>query len=436
MLTLAKSHSLFESAAKVLPHGVTSNFRYWGPQHTRYIERGKGAHLWDVDGNRYIDYRLGFGPAILGHADDRVDEAVRATLGLGNIFAMSLPLEQQVAAKIKTMCPSIEMVRFCNSGTEATMHALRLARAYTGREKFIMFEGQYHGLHDSVMFTSMVRNDWMTTSRRSPVAVPISSGVPRALNDLVILLPFNDVEALERVLKQRWPDVAAIMVEPILGNCGGIMPTPEWLPALRRLCDDYGIVLIMDEVKTGFRLAKGGAQEYFGVAADLATYAKALGNGYPVAAFGGRREIMQHIGQGVAHAGTYAGNRLSLAAANATLDILMNTDVLDAIAERGRELQSAITEILERTGLPFIFTGHPSLFGFWFTDAPPREWRDWLTTDHKLYDTIATGLVERGVLPEPDSREPWFMCAAHSHQDIADTATALEDSVRAALKKN
>lgn len=436
MLTLAKSHSLFESAAKVLPHGVTSNFRYWGPKQTRYIERGKGAHLWDVDGNRYIDYRLGFGPAILGHSDDRVDEAVRAALGLGNIFAMSLPLEQQVAAKIRAMCPSIEMVRFCNSGTEATMHALRLARAYTGREKFIMFEGQYHGLHDSVMFTSMVRNDWMTTSRRSPVAVPISSGIPRALNDLVILLPFNDPEVLERTLKQRWQDVAAIMVEPILGNCGGILPTPEWLPALRRMCDEYGIVLIMDEVKTGFRLAKGGAQEWFGVQADLATYAKALGNGYPIAAFGGRREIMQHIGQGVAHAGTYSGNRLSLAAANATLDILMNTDTLDSIAERGRELQSAITEILERTGLPFVFSGHPSLFSFWFTDTPPREWRDWLTTDHKLYDRIAHELVERGILPEPDSREPWFMCAAHSQQDIADTATALEDSVRVALKKN
>jgi len=435
MLTLTKSHALFESAAKVLPHGVTSNFRYWGPESTRYIDRGKGAHLWDVDGNRYIDYRLGYGPAILGHADDRVDNAVKAAIGYGNSFAMSLPLEQEVAQKMVAMCPGVDMVRFCNSGTEATMHALRLARAYTAREKFIMFEGQYHGLHDSVMFAAMVRNDWMTTSRRSPVASPFSSGIPRALNELVLLLPFNDPETLERILRQTWQDVAAILVEPVLGNCGGIMPDPDWLPCLRRLCDEYGIVLIMDEVKTGFRLGKGGAQEFFGVQADLATYAKAMGNGYPVAAFGGKREIMQHLGQGVAHAGTYSGNRLSLAAANATLDILMNTDALDIVAERGRELQSAISEILERAGMPFVISGHPALFNFWFAEKPPREWRDWISSDHAFYLRVAQGLIERGVLPEPDSREPWFMCAAHSHQDIAETATALEDSVRAALGK-
>ena len=435
MVTLTRSNAMFESAAQVMPLGVTSNFRYWGPKMTRYLQRGKGAHIWDVDGNRYIDYRLGFGPAILGHGDDRVDDAViNAIHDGGQSFAMSLPLEQQVAQKIVAMSPSVEMIRFANSGTEATMHALRLARAYTRREKFIMFEGQYHGTHDQVMFTPMVRNDWMTTNRRSPVAVPVSSGIPEALHHLIIMLPFNDPETLVRVVRQSWHELAAIIVEPVLGNCGGIMPEPGWLETIRQVCDDYGIVLLMDEVKTGFRLARGGAQEVFGVKADLTTYAKAMGNGYPVAVFGGKREIMQQIGQGVVHGGTYCGNRVGLAAANATLDILMNTNALEAIAERGLELQSAITEILERTGLPFAIVGHPSLFTFWFTETPPKEFRDWLKADRALYETVIEGMIQRGVLPEPDLREPWFMSAAHTADDIAETANVLEDTLRDALR--
>jgi glutamate-1-semialdehyde 2,1-aminomutase len=192
--------------------------------------------------------------------------------------------------------------------------------------------------------------------------------------------------------------------------------------------------MIMDEVKTGFRLARGGAQEYFGVKADLVTYAKAMGNGYPVAAFGGSRDIMEQIGQGIAHGGTFTGNRVSLTAANATLDILQNTNALETVTQRGIQLQEAITEVLERFGRPFAISGHPSMFGFWFSEQPPREHRDWIATDHVLYNKVATGLIRRGVMPEPDSREPWFMCAALSTQDIAETATALEDSLREALK--
>lgn len=435
MLTLTKSHALFESAATVLPQGVTSNFRYWGPKTTRYLHRGKGAHIWDVDGNEYIDYRLGFGPAILGHSDDRVDNAVIEAIRDGQVFAMSLPLEQQVAARLSTMCPSVEMVRFANSGTEATMHALRLARAYTRREKFIMFEGQYHGMHDNVLYTPMVRNDWMTSNRRSPVAVPVSSGIPEALNHLVIMLPYNDPETLIRIAKQSGHEIAAIMVEPVMGNCGAIMPQPGWLETIRAVCDEHGIVMLMDEVKTGFRVARGGAQELFGVQADLVTYAKAMGNGYPVAAFGGKRELMEQIGQGVIHGGTYCGNRLSMAAANATLNILQNTDALDILHERGLELQAMITEILERTGLPFTIVGHPSLFTFWFTEHQPTEFRDWLRADHALYESVTEGMIQRGVLPEPDMREPWFISAALTQADIAQTAQALEDSLREVLVK-
>ena len=429
MLSLTKSNTIFTSASKVLPLGVTSNFRFWGDKETRYIERGKGAHIWDVDDNRYIDYRLGYGPAVLGHSDDRVDNAVSEALRLGQTFAMSIPLEQQVAEKIAAICPGVEMVRFTNSGTEAIMHVLRLARAYTRRQKFIMFEGQYHGLYDQVMFASIIGGDW-ESNRYSPVITPFSSGVPDVLRDLVIMLPFNDLEILADVVEQSWHDVAAILVEPILGNCGGIMPEPGWLELIRRLCDEYGIVMIMDEVKTGFRLAKGGAQEYFGVKADLVTYAKAIGNGYPAAAFGGQRDIMEQIGQGVSHGGTFVGNRVSMAAANATLDIIMNTNALDIIAQRGRELQAAISEVLERTSLPFVITGHPSMTIFWFAEEAPKEYRDWLASDRALYKRVAAGLIKRGVMPEPDSREPWFICAALSPQDIAETANALEDTMR------
>jgi glutamate-1-semialdehyde 2,1-aminomutase len=435
MLTLTKSHDLFDSASKVLPQGVTSNFRYWGPKATRYLQGGKGAHVWDVDGNDYIDYRLGYGPALLGHSDDRVDNAVIEAIRSGQTFSMSLPIEQQVATKITQMMPSIEMVRFANSGTEATMHALRLARAYTRRQKFIMFEGQYHGAHDSVMFTPMVRNDWITTHRRSPVAVPVSSGVPDVLSQLVIMLPYNDPETLTRILKQTWQDVAAILIEPILGNCSGITPEPGWLETVRALCDEYGIVLIMDEVKTGFRLGRGGGQEVFGVKADLTTLAKALGNGYPVAAFGGKREIMSMLGEGVVHGGTYCGNRVAMAAANATLDIYMNTDALDTVIANGRELQSAFVEILDRSGMPYVILGHPSLFTFAPTDKKPKDFRDWLMIDRKLYERITEAMIERNVLPEPDIREPFFISAALTTQDIAKTAEVLEDSLREVLGK-
>lgn len=435
MLTLTQSQQYFQKASTYLPLGVTSNYRYWGEHDTRYIARAKGAHVWDLDDNRYIDLRLGYGPAILGHADERVDAAAIEAIHKGITFAMSVPEEVEVARQMAEMCPGVEMVRFANSGTEATMHALRLARAYTGREKFIMFEGQYHGLHDSVMFASNIGGDgYWSSNRRSPVAYPMSSGVPKFHHQLVIMLPFNDCELLERTVEQSWGQIAAILVEPVLGNCGGILPDPEFLPTIRRLCDEYNIIMIMDEVKTGFRLARGGAQEFFGVTSDLATYAKAMGNGYPVAAFGGKREIMEHVGHGITHGGTFSGNRLSMAAANAALHIYQTTDALDRVRQNGEKLQTAIGEVLSHYDLEFVFSGHPSMFSLMFTDRPPREYREWKTTDTWLYEEVAAGLARRGVLTDPDSREPWFMCAVLSDQDIAEIANALEDSVKEALE--
>ncbi len=428
------SEQYYQIASQFLPLGVSSNYRYWGEKDTVYIARGAGAHIWDVDGNRYIDYRLGYGPVILGHADERVNAAVAAALQQGVTFALSIPEEGQVAEKMVGLCPGVEMVRFANSGTEATMHALRLARAYTGREKFIMFEGQYHGLHDSVMFDSNigVEGHW-SGNRRSPVAYAVSSGVPKFHHQLVIMLPFNDGEILERAVEQSWGEVAAVLVEPVLGNCGGILPDPDWLPRIRSLCDEYGIVMIMDEVKTGFRLARGGAQEVFGTVPDLATYAKAMGNGYPVAAFGGKRKIMSLLGKGVTHGGTFCGNRLSMAAAKATLDIIDKTDALATVRRNGEKLQRALGEVLSHYDLAFSFSGHPSMFSIVFSSEPPREYRQWKHSDNRMYQSVAAGLQSRGIMVESDSREPWFLCAALSDADIAETASALDGAVQEAL---
>jgi glutamate-1-semialdehyde 2,1-aminomutase len=428
---------MHKQASEVIPLGVNSNFRYWGAEDTRYLSHGKGTYIWDVDGNRYIDYRLGYGPVILGHSDDRVDEAVYSAMKLGQTFAMSNPLEKEVAQKMVDMCPGVDKVRFANSGTEATMHALRLARAYSGREKFIMFEGQYHGMHDNVMFaTNVGEGDGYNSNRRSPVSFPTSSGIPNRLKELAILLPFNDLEILERVVKDQGHEIAAILIEPLLGNAGGIEPSAEWLPAVRKFCDEHGIVMIMDEVKTGFRIGKGGAQEHYGVQGDLSTFAKSMGNGYPVAAFGGKNEIMDIVGQGVAHGGTFAGNQVGMAAANATLDILQNTDALERVKKQGEKLKDAIEEIVKPTGLPLSFSGHPSMFMFWFAEKAPTEYREWISMDHELYNAVSYEMVGRGVMPEPDSREPFFLCAALSDEDIAETATALQESLKNALQKN
>ena len=427
------SRAMFARAAKVLPRGVSSNFRYWGDDKTLVAARGKGAHLWDVDGNRYIDYRLAFGPIILGHAHDQVDASVRSAMENGIAFAMTNPYEVQVAEKISKLCPGVELLRFTSSGTEATMHALRTARAFTGRQKVLKFEGHYHGMHDYLLWSTYASPENLG-ARNDPIPVAASSGIPRSVLDLIITLPFNDRELLERTLKRTWFDVAAIIVEPIMGNCAAIEPLDGFLQFIRAQCDEYGIVMIIDEVKTGFRVAVGGAQELFKVTADLATYAKSMGNGYPVAAFGGRREIMDQIGKGVAHAGTYSANVVGMAAADAVLDILTSTDALEVIASRGRALQKGIGDVLEAADLPFVITGHPSMFGFMFTGSTPREYRDWANSDHQLYESIMDNLIQRGVMPDPDSREPWFLSAAHREEDVAETLTAFELAVKEAKR--
>jgi len=428
---LEKTRRLFQRARAVIPYGVNSNFRYWGDEDTLVVTRGEGPYIWDADGNRYIDYRLAFGPIILGHAYPPVVERVAEAIRDGTLFAWTTPLEIEVAERIARMT-GVERVRLGNTGTEVTMHALRIARAYTGREKFIKFEGQYHGMHDYVLFSTASIPLSALGSRRNPINVPTTSGIPKDIVRYVINLPFNDFERLEETVEAHWHELAAIIVEPLLGNAAGVLPRPGWLEKIRELCDRYGIVLIFDEVKTGFRIANGGAQEYFGVRADLVTYAKALGNGFPVAAIGGKEEVMVTIQPGaVAHGGTYTGNVVGTAAAAATLEVLENEPVIETVFQRGRRLMDGIHEILTRTGIPHFITGLPSIFSFILgVEEEPVDFRDYCRGDDDLYDRLAMALIERGVMPDSDGREPWFLCYSHTDEVIDETLTVFEEAVK------
>ncbi len=428
-----KTNAFFERARRALPFGVTSNFRYWGGGHDIGVARAEGAYFWDFDGNRYIDYRLGFGPVILGHAHPAVVERVAKAIQSGTVFAFTHELEVKVAERIKEMCPGVDKVRYANSGAEATMHTLRIARSHTGRDKIIKFEGQYHGMYDYMLFSTASSPIEALGHRRSPIPAPTSSGIPKSIHDLVVTLPYNDFEMLERTVKQAWGDVAAIIVEPVMGNMASILPEPGWLELIRTLCDEYGIVMIADEVKTGFRLAPGGAQEYFGVHADLVTYAKALGNGFPIAAIGGNEAVMASVGPGLtAHGGTYCGNVVGTAAADATLDLL--PAALKTIEARGKALMKGISGILTDADIAHQMLGLPCMFGFSLGPEKPTDYRTWATTDTALYEKIIMHLIQKGAVPDPDGREPWFLCAALSEEDIADTLTHFEEAVKEATQ--
>jgi glutamate-1-semialdehyde 2,1-aminomutase len=426
--------ALYQRALQTLPGGTDSNFRAWG-ESTIYVDRGKGGKVWDVDGNEFVDLRMGYGPVILGHGDERVDDYVNERMRRGVSFSLTSEDEVRAMELVKELTGWVDMARMTVSGTEATMHAMRIARAYTGREKIVKFEGQYHGVHDYALIS--VGPDDMSElgDPDAPVALAWGRGIPGAVAETIIPARYNNIGALRQIFERHGEEIAAIIVEPVLGNAQGIMPQEGFHQQMRALTEEFGILLIFDEVKTGFRFARGGAAEFFGIKPDLATYAKAMGNGYPAAAFGGRREIMDMLPSKVSHGGTYAGNRVAAAAAVKTLEILRDTNALETIHATGRTLQDGLREILDPVGLPYHFTGHPSMFGIMFREEVATEYRDWATTDHELYDAIAIGMHARGAMPEPDSREPWFMCEAHADADIIDRVlTAFSDSLDAALE--
>jgi glutamate-1-semialdehyde 2,1-aminomutase len=427
-----KTNALFKRAKAVIPHGVNSNFRYWGDDDTLIITHGEGPYVWDADGTRYIDYRLGFGPIILGHGEPTVVKRVQEAIQGGTVYAWTTPYEIELCERITRMC-KVDKVRLTNTGTEATMHALRIARAYTAREKFIKFEGQYHGMADYFMFSTASAHPGALGSKCDPINVPVTSGIPKGINQYVINLPFNDFERLEETIHAKWGDIAAVIVEPILGNAAGIMPKPGYLEKMRELCDKYGIVLVFDEVKTGFRIANGGAQEFFNIQADLVTYAKAMGNGFPIAAIAGKEEVMMTVEPGaMAHGGTYSGNVVGAVAGIATLECLDTEPIIETINNRGNALMSGIGEILTEADVPHVVIGAPSMFGVILgTDQEPHDFRDYFKGDGELYENLAYELIHRGVQPDGDAREPWFLCAALSEADVAETLNIFNDSVKA-----
>ena len=433
-LARAKQLEMYHRATKTLPGGTNSNFRAWG-EDTVYVDRGKGGKVWDIDGNEYIDLRMGYGPVILGHGDDRVDDYVNERMRLGVSFSLTSEDEVVALETVKQLNPWLGKVRMTVSGTEATMHAMRVARAYTGRTKIVKFEGQYHGVHDYALVSVAPNNMADLGSEDNPVALAWGRGIPEAISQTIIPARYNNLEFLRRLFEREADQIAAIIVEPVLGNAAGILPQPGFHKAMRALTEEFGILLIFDEVKTGFRFARGGAAEYFGITPDLATYAKAMGNGYPAAAFGGREEVMSVLPDKVSHGGTYAGNRVAAAAARKTLEILRDTDALETVHETGRRVQAGLRQVIDAKGLPFHFTGHPAMFGVMFTDKVATEYRDWANTDHELYDAVAVGMHARGAMTEPDSREPWFMCEAHAGDDTVDRIVSIfADSLSATLE--
>ena len=432
--SLAKSNAHFRRAVKRLPLGVSSNFRYWGDERTVYIERGEGARVWDLDGNEYVDYRRGYGPVILGHCDPEVDAAAREGQRVGTVFALSTAREAAVAERIAEMVDAAELVRFSNSGTEAVMGALRLARGVTGRDGYVILEGSYHGLFDAVMWQADVES--LRDLGTEPELLPFGKGVPGLVRQLLWHVPYNDANRLEDVLRSHADRIAAVLIEPILGSCCGIPATDEFFHAVRDLTERYGVLMIVDEVKTGFRVARGGAQQLYGVKADICTMAKAMANGYPIAAIGGREDLMRHFGRdGVTHGGTYTAGAMALAAAETTLRILRDTDALERVHAYGRRLQAGIGRILGSRGIPHSFAGHPSMGGLFFREVPPRNYRDWKLSDYTFYDTLAQHLIEGGVICEPDSREPWFVSAAHDDDCLARTLEVFESGVDATMEE-
>ena len=433
MRSLDKSNAHFKKALGKLPLGVASNFRYWGADKTIYVKRGKGGRIWDIDDNEYIDYRLGYGPAILGYADPRVDEAARAGIEVGGVFALATELEYVVAERISNMVPAAELVRFSNSGTEAVMAALRLARAYTGKDSYVVMEGGYHGLFNDVMWSAEVEG-WDPASGDPPI-LPFSEGIPELTKALFHTVPMNDANRVEDLFKKHADKLGAFLIEPIMGNCCGISATTDYVHAVRQLCDKHNVVMIIDEVKTGFRVARGGVQELMNVKADLCTFAKSAANGYPIAVLAGREDIMRKIGDGVAHGGTFTAHSVSLAAADKTLKILDETNALQSIEDYGTRLRQGLSVILSARDIPHSFVGHPALSGLFFSATAPSDYRDWINTDYAFYDTLAPHLHDLGILVEPDSREPWFICEAHDMECLTETLDKFEQAVDITLNE-
>jgi glutamate-1-semialdehyde 2,1-aminomutase len=388
------------------------------------LERGRGSHVWDADGREFIDYLMAFGPLILGHAHPAVVEAVREALAQGTAFGATTALEVELARLISDALPSVEMVRFVNSGTEATMSAVRLARAYTGRTKVVKFEGCYHGHADGLLARA--------GSGLATLALPDSPGVPPSYAQETLVLPYNDLEAVERAFQAHGEGIAAIIVEPVAANMGVVPPEPGFLEGLRRLTRAYGSLLIFDEVVTGFRLCYGGAQTLYGVEPDITCLGKVIGGGLPVGAYGGRREIMSMVApEGpVYQAGTLAGNPLAMAAGIATLRLLQQEDPYDRLEALASRLEEGLREAIAEAEAPAIVQRVGSMLTIFFTSVPVRDYASARSCDTHRFARFFARMLEQGFLIPPSQFEAWFLSLAHTQEEVAATIEA----ARRALK--
>ena len=421
-----QSKALFEASLKHIPGGVNSPvraFRAVGGE-PFFVDRAKGAHIWDVDGIAYIDYVGTWGPAILGHATPTIIQAIQQAAEKGTSFGIPNPHEPRMANLIKQFFPSAEKVRLCNSGTEACMSAIRLARGATGRHKVIKFDGCYHGHADSLLVKA--------GSGALTFGHPDSAGVPPAFTEHTIVLPYNDLSAVEAALEANRGEVAAIILEPIVGNAGLILPDQDFLPGLKDLTEQHQALLIFDEVMTGFRVARGGAQERYGIRPDLTCFGKIIGGGLPVGAFGGRSDIMDHLAPlgAVYQAGTLSGNPLAMAAGIAALEALKSGEVHQKLESLGARLEKGMTEAAQEAGLPMTFQRSGSMFCGYFGDHTVRNLSDAMACDRDRCKPYFHAMLENGVYVAPSAFEAGFISAAHTFEDIDATVEAARKALK------
>lgn len=427
-LNISKSQQYHSLAKASIAGGVNSNVRLRGTP--LCFASGKGARLTDLDGNVYLDYALGMGPNILGHSPQAVVDEVSRTLSMGQLFAGQHPLELQLAEKLLGCVPSADLVRFGLTGSEMVQAAIRVARAYTGRSEVIKFEGHYHGWYDSVLINVGGMATATGASIPRPHHLQSAGQSPHASTDMIVL-PWNDAEVLERFLRANADRIAAIITEPVMLNTGGILPREGYLRDLRRIASAYGVVLIFDEVITGFRVALGGAQEIYGVQPDLSVFAKALGAGFPVAALAGRHQIMELFANGqVNHSGTYNANVSSISAALAALRELSGSGgaVYARMQALGQTLMDGIAEAGRRVGVDLQVSGFPAAFHTCFAKHPIHDYSTYMRADHQRLAAFVASLLENRVRPTP--RGTWFLSAAHTESDIDATINAVNQALK------
>jgi glutamate-1-semialdehyde 2,1-aminomutase len=436
----ATSADLYQRALRSIPGGVNSTaraaFSGWEP-HPIFADHGSGSHLFDVDGNEYIDYLLGLGPMLLGHRPPEVTEAVTSRIqAVGTVFAMPTEAEVDLAEAITAAIPGVDTVRILNTGTEGVLYSLRLARVFTGRDKIVRFEGQYHGFSDGIYWSKHPElRDAGPDSH--PIALPQGPGLPHEMGDALLIAQWNDLEMIEELFRQHPGEIAAIITEPIMCNTGCILPLPGYLEGLREITTRNGALLIFDEVITGYRIALGGAQAKLGVTPDLTIMAKGLGGGFPVAALGGRRDVMDLATNGqVSIAGTYSGNSIAISAAAESLRYLTKEASYDDLYRRSDRLREGLAGLIKDKGIDGFVVGMGPVYQVWFSDAAINNYRD--AARHARADLFRIWweeMLDRGVLFHPGHLENLFLSFAHDDDDITATLERADESLDAVLRR-